>query len=58
MKRKIEDDTDSPARKKQRSGSSPTPLKPHLPSKKGKAKANEDLWQVLSEFEDELTCPM
>jgi hypothetical protein len=56
MKRKIEDDLDSPARKKQRSEFSP--LKPHLPSKKGKEKANEHLWQVLSEFEDEFTCPM
>ncbi|KAF8058276.1 hypothetical protein FPV67DRAFT_1722066 [Lyophyllum atratum] len=30
------------------------------PSKKGKGKAqgNEGVWQVLSEFEDELTCPI
>ena len=55
MKRRDEDDLDSPARKKQRSEFSP-PKRHSL--KKGKGKGNENLWEVLSKFEDEFTCPM
>lgn len=59
MKRNTGDGLDSSSfRKRERPGSSP--LKPHLPTRKGKEKAggNENVWQVLSKFEDELTCPM
>ncbi|GLB36429.1 putative zinc finger, C3HC4 type (RING finger) [Lyophyllum shimeji] len=47
-----------PSLKRPRSGSSP--LNGHYQNKKGKGKAqgNEDVLQLLSEFADELTCPI